>query len=126
MTDIRRSRRILIAWLIAYAALGLLGGLTGIGQRDEQAFSFIAGVPTMVFIYLWCRTESLERGALPRSGLTMFAALVAPLGVPFYLWRTRPTAGAAFKAIGGALAFYLLASVVLGGFESLGMAWRKE
>ena len=93
MTDIRRSRRILIAWLIAYAALGLLGGLTGIGQRDEQAFSFIAGVPTMVFIYLW---------------------------------RTRPTAGAAFKAIGGALAFYLLASVVLGGFESLGMAWRKE
>jgi len=125
MTAIRRSRRILIAWLIAYAVLGLLGGLTGISERDEQAFSFIAGVPTMVFIYLWCRAESLERGALPRSGLTMFAALVAPLGVPFYLWRTRATAGAALKAIGWSLGFYLLASVVLGGFEALGMAWRQ-
>jgi len=125
MTNVRRSRRILIAWLITCAALGLLGGLTGIAQRDEQAFSFIAGVPTMVFIYLWCRAESLERGVLPRSGLTMFAALVAPLGVPFYLWRTRPTVGAALKAIGWSLAFYLLASVVLGGFEELGMAWRK-
>lgn len=124
MLPTRRSCRILIAWLVAYVALGLLGGITGISQRDEQAFGFIAGVPTMVFIYLWCRAESLERGVLPRSGLTMFAAILPPLGVPFYLWRTRPTFGAACKAMAWALGFYLLASVVLGGSEALGLSLR--
>jgi len=124
MLPTRRSRRILVAWLVAYVALGLLGGITGISQRDEQAFGFIAGVPTMVFIYLWCRAESLERGVLPRSGLTMFAAILPPLGVPFYLWRTRPSVWAAVKAMGLALGFYLLASVVIGGAEALGLGLR--
>ncbi len=110
--------------MVAYVALGLLGGITGISQRDEQAFGFIAGVPTMVFIYLWCRAESLERGVLPRSGLTMFAAILPPLGVPFYLWRTRPSVWAAVKAMGLALGFYLLASVVIGGAEALGLGLR--
>jgi len=119
-----RSRRILIAWLVAYAALGLIGGITGLSHRDEQAFGFIAGVPAMVCIYLWCRAESLERGVLPRSGLTMFAALVAPLGVPWYLWRTRPTAKAALKSIGWALGFYVLVSLAMGLGEALGQALR--
>lgn len=119
-----RAHRILVAWLIAYAVLGLLGGATGLSERDERAFSFIAGVPTMVFIYMWCRADSLRLGVLPRSGLTLFAALFAPLGVPFYLWRTRPSAGVAFKAMGWALAFYVLASVVLAGGEAVGAALR--
>ena len=68
--------------------------------------------------------ESLERGVLPRSGLTMFAAILPPLGVPFYLWRTRPTFGAACKAMAWALGFYLLASVVIGGAEALGLGLR--
>lgn len=120
-----RARRILVAWLLTYAVLGVVGGFSGISQRDEQAFGFIAGVPTMVFIYMWCRAESLARGVLPRSGLTLFAALFAPLGMPLYLWRTRPTTGAALQAMAWALGFYLLASVVLGGGEALGVALRE-
>ena len=108
-----KSRKILAAWLIVYALLGVLSGVTGLSEMNERAFNVIAGIPTMILIYMWCKAEALERHAVVPSGYTMFASIFAPLGIPVYFLRTRKPVKSAMASTVKSFAFYVGAFLLL-------------
>jgi hypothetical protein len=119
-----RSRQILLAWLLFYAGVGVSSGLLGFAENSGPGLDLVVGIPTTVLIYLWCKAEAAERGARPSAGLTMFAVVLAPVGMPVYLLRTRRPLRAALKALLKAFGFYLVAVAVLVLSESLAAALR--
>lgn len=69
-------------------------------------FTYGLGIATAVSIYVWCRQESVERGAIPPGRSALWAALFSPIFVPVYFFRTRPV-GSAFKLSAKAYGYYL-------------------
>jgi hypothetical protein len=118
-TGMARTRATLLAWPVVYALLGVLAGVTGWSETDAQAFDLLAGIPSSILIYLWCKADLLERRLLLPSGYTMFATLFAPLGLPVYLVRTRKPLRAALLAMGKALLLFLAASALMAGVEAV-------
>jgi hypothetical protein len=115
----RRTKVTLLAWPVVYALLGVLAGGTGWSDTHAQAFDILAGIPTSILIYLWCKADLLERRLLLPSGYTMFATLFAPLGLPLYLVRTRASLGAALLAMAKALCLFFATSALM---EAVGAA----
>jgi hypothetical protein len=108
-----RTRKILIAWPVVYLLLGVLSGVTGLSDKDVQVANLIAGIPTSILIYLWCKADARERQILVPSGYTMFATLLAPLGMPVYLIKTRTPLRAALVGMVKALCFFVGVSVLM-------------
>lgn len=81
-TGMARTRTTLVAWPVVYALLGVLAGITGWSETDAQAFDILAGIPTSILIYHWCKADPLKRRMLLSSNYTMLATLFAPLGLP--------------------------------------------
>jgi hypothetical protein len=113
-----KSRKILVAWLGVYALLGVLSGVTGLSEKNDRAFNVIAGIPTMILIYMWCRAEALERRVVVPSGYTMFASIFAPLGIPVYFLRTRKPVKSALVSIVKSFSFYIGAFLLLAVIET--------
>jgi len=65
--------------------------------------------------YYWYRLDSMRRGYLPPSWMTVAVVGLAPLGIPAYLAASRPR-GARLKALFGMAVFLLkmLATAVAG------------
>lgn len=113
-----RSRKILIAWLVVYAVLGVISGVTGLAEKNPQASNLLAGLPTSVLIYLWCKADARERQLVVPSGYTMFATLLAPLGMPVYLIKTRKPLRAALMSLLKALGFFIGVSMLMAVVEA--------
>lgn len=100
------SRRTLLILGGTHVAAGL--ALPFIAHRGlaDLFFTYGLGVATTVSIYVWCRQESVERGAIPPGRSALWAALFSPFFVPVYFFRTRPV-GPAFKLSAKAYGYYL-------------------
>jgi hypothetical protein len=86
----KRSRRYL-------AGIGLVAMAGGAIQQalyahtDAVSISLAVTIlPTAIFLYLWVSADAAERGIRMPSGATLLVPLVAIVGVPYYLIRTRP------------------------------------
>ncbi len=71
----------------------------------ERPLMLVQMIPTLVLLLLWCHHDSSERGYRLSKGLSILIVLVAVVGLPIYLLRTRPGA-AGFVAILKAAAFF--------------------
>lgn len=97
--------------------------LIGDTPRTENFMSYLLSIPTMAAIYLWCRAEAAERGAVTPGRGPLWAAVFPPLMLPIYFLRTRRFSGA-IKATAKALGIYLcllaifLAGVAVAAFAS--------
>jgi hypothetical protein len=60
----------------------------------------------MAAIYLWCKIEAAERGALAPGRGPLWAAVFPPVMLPVYFLRTRRLLGA-INATAKALGFYI-------------------
>jgi hypothetical protein len=67
-----------------------------------------------MLLFSWCKADAFARGIPTPAGASLLVALFAPVGVPYYLFRTWPWR-AALRAIGKALAFYGLVTVLYVG-----------
>jgi predicted permease len=117
-----RPNKVLIAWLVVYALLGMLSGVTHLSDKDAQVSNLMAGIPTSVLIYLWCKADAFDRQILVPSGYTMFATLFAPLGIPVYLVKTRTPLRAAAVGMVKSLGFFVGASVLMAVVEAAAQA----
>lgn len=106
------SRRILVVLGCAHMAAGLvLPFLPEAGHADVLLNGGLS-CATIAAIYMWCRQESLERGTLPPGRSAVWAALLSPVFMPVYFFRTRAM-GPAFKLSAKAYGYYLGISVLL-------------
>lgn len=105
--DWNRPRKLLAAWLAVSALLGVVLALAPSAGRDGRLLQVVVGLPASIFIYLWCRADSISRGIVPMSRTIMLSALLAPFATPLYFLRTRKPLWRAFVDMLKALAFYL-------------------
>lgn len=83
--------RLLLALLTAsFFVVGLIEPHTAQPGDMHSPLSVIHIVAITALIYMWCKADSLARNAVPRKGAALFAAVFPPLGVPLYLFRSRP------------------------------------
>jgi hypothetical protein len=89
----RKSRKLLLIWLLVFMGLGLLmeslRSAIGTQSQYENWTNLMLGLAFSMVIFAWCRAESSERGVEGSRGLRVWAAMFPPVGLPLYLIRTR-------------------------------------
>jgi len=105
--------------LLALGILHLLAGFAiGLSPQSGKAIFLALSLASTVATYIWCRQDRRER-SYPH-GSALWAAVLPPVGLPVYHFRTRGLRGG-FIAIVKALLYYLLlgvAMVLCGGLAS--------
>ena len=101
------ANRLLLIIAATFVAAGSLEPqLPHPGQFPNE----IGVVLTFVFaalLFSWCKADAASRNVSPPAGAPLLVALICPIGVPYYLFRTRPWRDA-WVATGKAVAFLVL------------------
>lgn len=100
------SRRTLLVLGGTHVAAGLALPFVAHPRLANLFITYGLGIATTIAIYVWCRQESVERGAIPPGRSALWAALFSPIFVPVYFFRTRPM-GPALKLSAKAYGYYL-------------------
>jgi hypothetical protein len=56
--------------------------------RDERGLSFILSFPCSILLFVWCKAHAEARGITPPAASAPLVALLPPVGVPYYFYRT--------------------------------------
>lgn len=86
-----RKRRQLLWMLVVALVLGLLSGLTGIGETDARLMQFVATLAFAFPLFQWCELDRLELGNQRWRGFGLLLILFpGPIVIlPIYLLVTR-------------------------------------
>jgi len=95
-----------------HIAVGLAVPFLPYPRLGELLVKYGLGVATVAAIYIWCRQEALERGTIPPGRSALWAALLSPIFVPVYFFRTR-SVSSAFKLSAKAYGYYLGICILL-------------
>jgi hypothetical protein len=82
-----RSRKLVLAMLMLWAATGLVEPHT---PHAGQPFNEIAFVQTIVFavlVFSWVKAHAKLNQIDTPTGAPLLAALIPPIGVPYYAFR---------------------------------------
>lgn len=85
----RTSTQALVVLAATNVAAGLVLGLASFSP-NLKAVDFALSIVTVACIYVWCRHDALERGVIPSGRFALWAAILSPVFVPVYFFRTRP------------------------------------
>ena len=106
--------------LALLACEGLLNGwASGVSGQVPRSWDLLFNLSQAALVYHWLREDARAQGVQRTLGLSGLVILLAPLGVPIYLWRSRPRsqrAKALLRFAGyvlAACACYLLAGAPL-------------
>jgi hypothetical protein len=72
-------------------------------QQHLRAIALVHGVIIGVLCYLWCKADAAAQGRVPPGRSALVAGVFPLVGIPVYLFRTRPARRAAvttLKAVG--------------------------
>jgi hypothetical protein len=89
------------SYLIGIAVLAVVEGAIQqmlFAHADAARISFAVTIfPTAIFLYLWVKADAAERGLRMPTGATLLVPLIAVIGVPYYLIRSRSLAAASWQ-----------------------------
>lgn len=102
-----RHRLLLVLLGATFFAAGLIEPFTSRPGDLHSPLSFLHMAAIAVLLYMWCRADAAARNASPRNGSALLAAIFPPLGVPFYLFQSRPWRKA-LLGVGLAIALLML------------------
>jgi hypothetical protein len=84
-----KSRRILVALAGLYGAVGAVVPHVAHSSDDAAAINFALGFPTAIALFSWCKSDAAERAVVAPAPSALLIGVVAPIGVPYYLFHTR-------------------------------------
>src|SRR5438270_442789 len=102
-----RHRFLLVLLGVSFFVVGLIEPFTSRPGDLHSPLSILHIVAIAVLLYMWCKADAAARNAIPRNGAALFAVLFPPLGVPFYLFQSRPWRKA-LLGVGLAIALLML------------------
>lgn len=121
-TENRRPVKRSYNYLIGVALISIVGGAIqqALYYREDAAGVSLAVtfVPIAIFLYLWVGADARERGVPMPLGATLLVPLVALVGVPYYLIRTRSPIVALWQ-IPAAIVFVIVLALLSCGGELL-------
>jgi hypothetical protein len=95
---VKRAALPLIAIAILFAAMGaILPHLRD--ASDERGLSFILSVACSVLLFVWCKAHAASRGIDPPSPSALLVGLMAPVGVPYYFFRSMAWPAASWATV---------------------------
>ncbi len=107
----RRSLRPLMVLVALQVILGAAEPhMRHLAGRPYSPLFIVIALMSCICIFTWCKSDAAERG-VSAGGLATLTALFAPIGLPWYLFRTRSKAEA-FWGLLRALGFWLLLTVL--------------
>ena len=107
------SRHSLLVVLLTLSFL-VAGLIEPIDPHPNEPYSAAGVVHTFVIailLYSWCKADAKARQTVPPGGAALLVAFVPPLGIPYYLLRSRPWRKA-LLAIAAALGLFILQLVL--------------
>lgn len=113
----RTSTKALVVMAGANIAAGLVIGVVS-RSPNLKAIDLALSIATVACIYVWCRHDALERGVIPSGRFALWAAVLSPVFVPVYFFRTRP-ARVAVKSSLKAYGFFIGVAMVGGLIAAL-------
>jgi hypothetical protein len=110
-------RAFVIGMVAVWGATGLIEPYTPNAGQPLNEIGFIQIAVCSILIFCWVKAHARAKNIEPPAGASMFAALVPPLGVPYY----------AFKGYGmregiKLVALSLLTYAAMSGVYALGFA----
>jgi len=107
----RRAQRLLLSLLALFAVMGVLHARVPEARQPFGEFAVGESILVAALLFAWCKADAAERGISPPKGAPVLVALFAPVGVPYYILRTRPWRAAAVSIL-RAFLFFLALGVV--------------
>jgi hypothetical protein len=108
---VKRATIPLIAIAILFTGAGaVLPHLRDAG--DERGLSFLLSIVCAVLLFIWCKAHASARGIDPPAAAALLVGLIAPIGVPYYFFRSMPWSAASWATVKAIV--YFLGITVLG------------
>ena len=85
-----KPRQVLLALTISFFFSGLIEIALKFPTDQPNLVSILHGLLTATLCAIWCNTDAHFRGETLPRGTTPLVFLLAIVGIPLYLWRTRP------------------------------------
>jgi hypothetical protein len=92
-----------------YIAAGAIAPHLRSLDRSPDSLLLAQAFVVSALLFRWCRVDAQERRV--KHATPLLLALVPPVGLPYYFFRTRPV-GKAFGSLGKSLLFYLATAIV--------------
>lgn len=93
--------------VLVSCAAGFLDAWMAVAPNKPSPFALIYAFLLAVLIYKWCRAYAEERGVEPPFGASVFAAFLAPIGIPLYFFRLLPALKASWASL-KAVSFFIV------------------
>ena len=94
----KRATLPLIAIAVLFAAMGaVLPHLRD--ASDERGLSFILSLACSVLLFVWCKAHAASRGIDPPTASALLVGLMAPVGVPYYFFRSMAWPAASWATV---------------------------
>jgi hypothetical protein len=120
-----KSRILLCVLAGSFLLSGIVETVAEASGQPNLFLPLLHSLTIAVLCLFWCRTDALERGIEPRRS-PFWAGLFPLIGIPLYLFRSRPK-GKAFLSIGKTILFTfgVTALYFLGSFLVVLVSGRK-
>ncbi len=116
----RKKRNALLALLAVSAVAGALDSICANSGTDPIVATIATTVPALLLILHWCMLDSQELRVRISTALAVVILLLALVGVPVYLLKSRGAGG--LVAIVAALAVGIVLTLIYNGAATL--TWR--
>ena len=80
---------------------------------DERGLSFLLSIICAPLLFVWCKAHASARGIEPPSPAPLLVGLIAPIGVPYYFYRSMPWPAASVATI-KALCYFVFLVIASG------------
>ena len=118
-----RPRLFLLLLALSFLVAGFADAFVSTPQSPNSIVAFVHTFFIAVLVYLWCKADAASRREPPPAGAPLFAALLPPVGVPTYFFRSRPLRPA-LVASGTALVYVVLLVSLSVAATLLAEQWR--
>ena len=109
-----RDKLILIAIVLTWPIAGFLEPFTPSYGRSYNEITLVHSVVLALLLFAWCKAHAASRGIKPPTGAAVLSALIPPIGLPYYFFRSYPWRRA-LLSLGKALLIFLLCVILYAG-----------
>jgi hypothetical protein len=105
--DMKNSKKPLLVLFASSLVFGALDPVFPHGKNEPTPLCFVLAIIYAICLFSWCKRDAAERNV--KSGASAaLVGLCAPLGIPYYFFRTRPFLQALFATLKALGVFILL------------------
>ena len=85
-----KPRQVLLVLMASFFFSGLIEIAFKFSTDQINLVSILGGLLTAILCAIWCQTDAHFRGETLPRGTVPLVFLLPIVGIPLYLWRTRP------------------------------------